>query len=1033
MKRVFNYIGMIIFIGLCFFMTSCEFPEMGQASGFDKAIITLREESIVLNLGETHKIDLNVMNAKATFTYDIEDESIISVKDGIIVALKEGKTNVTITVSCDDKEKTVKEFVISVEVKEVLCTITYQSNIDEYTKASETVQKGSTKYLNEIPIRSGYRFVGWRLSEDGSNITSFVVNGDTTVYAIFALKEYTITFNLDGGTYTGTNKVKHGEVLTLGTPTKDGFTFLGWSLTKGSTSYITQITGSKNMTIYANFEENHTYPEGVYPIKYNLDGGHWVATYYTPSEIAAEFMADFNASSGKNYAPSQLDCAYIESSWFADMMNKQVYRNKWLWLLNAIWEVAGGTDSQKPATADFSSSDVKGLYIGNLNGFFTSTAHKDSYLGPMSANYADPDISRLVCEKGTPKSEDIGPETYTFGTGLASIPSPQKSQYYFVRWVDSNGNTVTSISSTQTGAINLTAIWEHETIAEEVTFTNLPADGIKLYDTLQLTWVVTPNDAVNKKVLFYVMDDAILSITEDGLVKAKSVGTGRIRVKLESNPNYEQIINISTWSGNYFDVSYETTSYVEIGQTIKLLAAYVDKNQNRNNVLWQSLSEETAIVDDEGNVTAIAEGLATIRAIYNDLTFDFYVTVIGEGLSEVMQYVLDNHISNAKTTYNLGIGDGNPEYYYDVVSGVSNLLFDDLKYDYRYYDKLPSGTKNYGTMSSVEFITVHYTGNMRYGADADNNCSYFNDLDYRASIHYVTGRSNLTDLTGQSSGYSADAYYAFAGLNEKYGGWHATNGDPCVWDDTGLNVLAGDPETPVISISSNLKYTINGRETNISIPEAPSGYTINGSVLTVSGKQYSVFNQYGLRTKVVNGRYYLARTHWGTQRSPRALCTCGGNKNSIGIESCVDIGSDLEHTWHVTAQLVAELLVKYNLGLDRVVGHHFFSGKDCPQPLLENNMDLWNDFMDMVKAEYERLTKYQDVSITAHAVKSDNILKHNGLLVQDADAHCVTYEVSVTINNVTQKITLATCVESYFKCNCTRTQESLQIQGYPII
>ena len=145
------------------------------------------------------------------------------------------------------------------------------------------------------------------------------------------------------------------------------------------------------------------------------------------------------------------------------------------------------------------------------------------------------------------------------------------------------------------------------------------------------------------------------------------------------------------------------------------------------------------------------------------------------------------------------------------------------------------------------------------------------------------------------------------------------------------------------------------------------------------------------------------------------------------------MGSDLVHTWHVTAQLVAELLINNGLGLDRVVGHHFFSGKDCPQPLLENNMDLWYDFMDMVAAEYELMTTFSNATISSRVVSGDGILRANGLLVQDADAHCVTYEVTVTLNGVTKKITLATCVESYFMYNGPRSQESLQMQGYPII
>ena len=887
------------------------------------------------------------------------------------------------------------------------------------------------------PVKADYVFAGW-VDAAGNAVTSI----STTQKGAVALKavwvadstQYTITYELDGGTYDGATTAIHKQVIALGEAHREGFNFLGWSLEAGSTSYITQIEVTSDITVYANWEEIEVLPEGVYPITYDLDGGHWVYTYYTPAEVGAIFLADFKAATGLNLSASNLDTDHMSSTQFGNFFKDANNLAKWMWLLEAVWEVSKAEDSYKPDVANFGAGGVIGFYLASFNGYFTSTQHTDTWLNKTSANYADPDNSNAVTVKGTPKSEEAGPDRYTKGVGIAELPTPIRSEYVFAGWVDATGAPVTSISATQEGALTLKATWEHETIAEGITFTNLDEEGMKLYSTLQLEWVVTPTEAVNKNVAFFAMDPTILTITEEGFLRAVSEGTGRIRVRLESNPDFEQILSIKVWNGNYFDVAYATESYMGIGQSVQLLATFIDKDKVAHDVTWSSLSEGIATVDASGMVTGVAEGVATIRASYSDeLYFDFYVTVLANEVSEAMQFVLDNHHSNAQTTYNLGIGDGNPEYYYDVVGGVSNLLFDGFKVDRRYYDKLPEGTKNYGVMTSVEFITVHYTGNMNYSADADNNCDYFNNLEYRASIHYVTGRTNLTDLTGLSSGYSPDAYYAFAGLNELYGGWHATNADPCVWDDTGLTVLEGDPATPIISISANNKYTINGRETNITIPTPPEGYTVNGAVLTVEGKQYSVFNQYGLRAKVEDGKYYLARTHWGTQRSPRALCTCGGNRNSIGIESCVDKGSDLEHTWHVTAQLVATLLEKYNLGFDRVVGHHFFSGKDCPQPFLELDMKLWYEFMDMVQAEYALITEFADAQISAQAVNSDGILRDNGLLVQTADAHCVTYEVTIVRNGVTEKVTLATCVESCLKFEGTRKEASLQIQGYPVI
>ena len=1169
MKKSCIFIFFLLLIS--FFVIGCKNNNKEkEGKTQESVIIDLKEKSVTLTVGETYNINLDIKNTTANIEYNIEDESIVSVKDGLVSALKEGNTNILIKVSYGENYKETKEFTFSVNVIKKTYTIHYESNINEFKKDDEvvsegekveftetlelpgysfvgwyyltdkgyesiselviekdttirvlfaplvfeinyvlnggtydgpasatygetialsaaskpgsnflgwTLEEGSTTYVTEVlitsdttlfanfeesvftitydldggeydgetlasmgdvislsaPTKEGYIFLGWSLEKGSTDYVSRItIQGDVTLYANYKEEEYTINFELYGGTYTGPKVIKYGEALTLTTPTKEGFTFLGWSLVSGSCDYVTEIIGKEGITVYADFKENKTYPDGTYPIRYYLNGGSWDVTYKTPAEIGLEFMADFNASSHQSYTPDKLDCAYIESSWFGDMMKNKTYLNKWMWLLDAIWEVNNGASNLKAATADFSSGEVKGFYLGNLNGFFTSTQHKDAYLGPMSANFADPVISRKVYEKGIPVSEDKGPETYVEGTGVSVLPIPVKERFEFLGWKDSVGNIVQSISSLQIGEVVLIASWKAETLPTDVAFVNLP-EGLMLYETLKLDWEVFPNEAVNKKITFYALNN-ILTVTEDGEIKAKSVGTGKIRVTLNGNPDFEKVIEIEVWHGEYFDVSYETNSYLTVDEVIKLNAKYITKNNEQFSVTWSSLNPEVASVDETGNVTGLSIGLAKIRATYkDDLYFDFTVTVLDTNISDALKFVINNHISNAQTTYDLGIGDGNPEYYYDVIGGVNNLIFDNLKIDYRYHDKLPEGTKNYGVMTDVEFITVHYTGNMVNGADADNNCSYFNDLSYRASIHFVTGRTNLKDLTGLSSGYTADAYYAFAGLSEQYAGWHATNSDPCIWDDTGLMVLDGEPLTPIISISNNKKYTINGRETTITIPDVPSGYQVNGNVLTVGGKQYSVFNQYGLVTKVVDGKYYLARTHWGTQREPRAICTCGGNKNSIGIESCVDKGSDLEHTWHVTAQLVASLLVKYNLGFDRVVGHHFFSGKDCPQPFLERDMKLWYEFMDMVKAEYERITTFKDVTISSRVVNGDGILRDNGLLVQDENAHCVTYEVAVKVNGSVQKVTLATCVESFYKFDGTRTKESLQIEGFPIV
>ena len=86
-----------------------------------------------------------------------------------------------------------------------------------------------------------------------------------------------------------------------------------------------------------------------------------------------------------------------------------------------------------------------------------------------------------------------------------------------------------------------------------------------------------------------------------------------------------------------------------------------------------------------------------------------------------------------------------------------------------------------------------------------------------------------------------------------------------------------------------------------------------------------------------------------------------GNTYGIGIEMCVNhetLGTTnpseyFYKTMDNTAQLVAELLYKYNLSIKAVKQHWHFSGKNCPQVIREN--DLWEPFLDNISQRLEKI------------------------------------------------------------------------------
>ena len=132
--------------------------------------------------------------------------------------------------------------------------------------------------------------------------------------------------------------------------------------------------------------------------------------------------------------------------------------------------------------------------------------------------------------------------------------------------------------------------------------------------------------------------------------------------------------------------------------------------------------------------------------------------------------------------------------------------------------------------------------------------------------------------------------------------------------------------------------------------------------------------------------------------------------NSVGIESCVNKGSDLWKTWQITAELVARLMVKFNLPINRVMGHHFFSAKDCPQPMLENNLEIWWEFLSLVEAEYERITTYDGYTFTMEVINGNS--DAFGRVTQDNEFNLITYKVTITSKTgQKEEVTLSSIIE----------------------
>ena len=157
-------------------------------------------------------------------------------------------------------------------------TVSYNANGGNGAPGSQKKAQDITlKLSTTTPTRTGYTFNGWNTNNSGTGTNyaagaNYTANATVTLYAKWTAVNYTIGYTLNGGSVS-TNPTSYTiatNTITLNNPTKDGYTFKGWTGSNGNTPQTSvQIakgsTGNKTYT--ANWEKL------TYTISYDYAGG----------------------------------------------------------------------------------------------------------------------------------------------------------------------------------------------------------------------------------------------------------------------------------------------------------------------------------------------------------------------------------------------------------------------------------------------------------------------------------------------------------------------------------------------------------------------------------------------------------------------------------------------------------------------------------------------------------------------------------------------------------------------------------------
>ena len=149
-------------------------------------------------------------------------------------------------------------------------TVSYDANGGGNTPASQTKTEDVTLILTStIPTRYGYTFKGWAMSSSATSATyqsggSYTANESVTLYAVWEINTYTVSFDANGGTNAPNPQRKtHGQnlILTVAIPTRPNHVFLGWAADSSATSIAyapgATYTAEEDVTLYAVWQERN--------------------------------------------------------------------------------------------------------------------------------------------------------------------------------------------------------------------------------------------------------------------------------------------------------------------------------------------------------------------------------------------------------------------------------------------------------------------------------------------------------------------------------------------------------------------------------------------------------------------------------------------------------------------------------------------------------------------------------------------------------------------------------------------------------
>ena len=295
---------------------------------------------------------------------------------------------------------------------------------------------------------------------------------------------------------------------------------------------------------------------------------------------------------------------------------------------------------------------------------------------PESAMVEKGESITLPVVYGTDDAPAVTPETAATGESAATDEKLAKAASKLtVAWTSSDESVATvdatgMVVAVSAGEADITAsVTDSEMSAVCKVTVKVAAKDITVPDNLDVKLndgnettveaTVSPADATDVKVSYASTDEAVATVDKDGRVQVLQPGECDIVTTLTQED--KKVVEKKTHIKAYYEVEGITLDKTEgiltAGNTVALNATVLPEEiADETTVTWTSSDEKVATVDENGKVTAIAAGEATITANAGEKSATYKLTVQAK---KVVQNTTSNKSSNKGNTSS-GTGSSAP-------------------------------------------------------------------------------------------------------------------------------------------------------------------------------------------------------------------------------------------------------------------------------------------------------------------------------------------------------------------------------------